>query len=138
MIDIFNKKYKAISNIFVKTIEDDDFVFPSPISVYAIIEDEQKNLINKIDFKFSSYQDSILTLDVYFSIFAYLLTFDYKIEILHIANLTKESVQQDMHGYKGTYKYLNEDVSMNIGLDEIYDLYRKVKKDIIVYEEVNT
>ena len=43
MIQIFDKKYKAISNIFVTTYDDNKYVFPSPMSIEMTIANEEKN-----------------------------------------------------------------------------------------------
>lgn len=136
MLNIFNKKYKACSNLFVTTLEGAEYTFPAPLEVHAMIEDENKNLINKVDFKVSSYLDSILTLDINFSIFAYLLTHDYRLDCVYIADVIKESVSPDSDGYKGTFRFLNENVSMNIGMEEIYDRYVKVRDQHLDLETV--
>lgn len=125
MIEIFGKKYRAASNIFVETIEDSDLVYPSPLSLCATIEDEQKHLKNELKFKFSSYYDSILVLDFQFSIFMYLLSYDYRIETLYIDKIEKKEVNNEMGGYGGTYSFDNMDVLINFGEDEIYDRYKK-------------
>lgn len=137
MIDIFRKRYKACSNLFVNTLENENLVFPSPISLCAIIEDEQKSLVNELELKVTSYEDSPLTLNVSFSLFFYLLTFDYKMESFYVDNLTKASSNQEMDGYKGLYRFVNTDVAMNIGLDEIYARYMKIKNTEIELEEIN-
>lgn len=125
MIDIFNKKYKACSNIFVHTLEDARYTYPAPLSVYATIKDEQKNLKTQIKFKFASYYDSILTLDFHFSAFMYLLSHEYRIETLYIARLEKEEITTESSGYGGIYNFNDIDVVFNIGEAEIYDRYKK-------------
>lgn len=125
MIELFNKKYKASSNIFVNTVENDKYTYPAPIGVYATIEDEQKNLKNQVKFKFSSYYDSLLTIDFHFSAFMYLLTYDYHIETVYIEGLEKEEITTEINGYGGVYNFMNSNVLLNIGEEEIYDDYKK-------------
>jgi hypothetical protein len=127
MIHVFDKHYKAISNIFVETHEGHKYTYPAPIDIYATIEDERKNLKNMIEFRVSSYLDSILPLTYNFSIFTYLLTFDYTIDTLYIASLMKTNTSSESYGYKGTFSFSNDNVMMNIGKTEIYDEYDKIK-----------
>jgi hypothetical protein len=136
MITVFSKRYKAVSNLFVTNIEGENLVFPSPISIRAIIEDEQKNLANELEIKVKSYEDSMLILNGNFSLFFYLLTYTFNIECFYVANLTKDSTNQDVDGFRGLYKFVNTDVSMNIGTDEIYDKYIRVRKPLIELEEI--
>lgn len=139
MLNIFNKKYKAISNLFIETAEGDKFTFPAPISLLINIETNETETKNVFEIKVNSVEDSILSLSSsYFSISFFLLTYEYTIDILYIDNiLLMSDVQSDMHGYKGTYQFVTNSVSMNIGEDEIYDKYSKLKSDMIEYEVVN-
>lgn len=125
MIDIFDKKYKAISNLFIKTYEEKDYTFPSPLSFIATIENEKENKKNRVEIVVPSYYDSVLILDHYFNVFAYLLTFDYKIDSIIFNNLVRLDINSDTRGYKGIYSFINEDVSMNLGQTEIYDNFIK-------------
>lgn len=127
-INIFDKKYKACSNIFTETVEQNNYIFPYPTYIYATIENESKNTRNLIEFKFSSFYDSILILDGYFDIFFYLLDFDYKITTLHIKNILLESSNQDMYGYKGSYLFSNGNLILNVTEDNYYDDYCKICK----------
>jgi len=128
MITVFNKNYKAVSNIFVHTVEDEKFTYPAPLSLCATIEDDAKHLKNQVKFKFASYYDSILVLDFHFSIFVYLLTHDYRLHTLYIAGLEKEEISTELYGYGGTYNFSNVNVLLNIGEEEIYDQYRQISK----------
>lgn len=125
MLILFDKKYKACSNLFVHTVEDEKFVYPAPLSIYASIEDEQRQLKNQIRFKFNSYYDSILTLDFHFSVFMYLLTYEYRMETILIEGLQKEELVSESNGYGGIYNFMNTSVLLNIGEQEIYDDYKK-------------
>lgn len=125
MIEVFNTKYKAVSNIYVHTIEDEKYTYPAPLYVYATIEDEQKNLKNQVKFRFSSYYDSILTIDFHFSAFMYLLTYDYHIVTLYIEGLEKEEITSEVSGHGGVYNFMNTNVLLNLGEDELYDRYKK-------------
>ena len=125
MIEVFNKKYKACSNIFVHTLEDEKFTFPAPLALYATIEDVQKDLKNEIKFTFSSYYNSLLILDFQFSVFMYLLSYDYHIDTIYIEGLEKEDVISEVQGYSAIYNFMNTNILVNMGADEIYDDYKK-------------
>lgn len=125
MLEVFNKRYRACSNIFVQTLEGDKYTFPAPLSLYGTIEDVQKDLKNEIKFTFSSYYNSLLILDFQFSIFMYLLSFDYHIDTIYIEGLEKEDIISEVQGYSGVYNFMNTNILVNMGADEIYDQYKK-------------
>ena len=124
-LDIFNKRYKACSNLFVKTIENKDYIFPSPLHIYATIEDENKNTRNLIEFKFDSFYDSILILNGYFDIFLCLLDFEYKITTLYIESIINTSTSSEGYGYKGSYLFSNENLVLNITEKDFYNDFTK-------------
>jgi len=126
-IEIFEKKYKAVSNLFTRDIESNDYVFPAPLSIYGTIENETKNTKNILEFKFNSYYDSILIIDNYFQLFFYLLDFEYKLGTVLVENIIKTESNTDMYGYKGKYSFMEGNILLNIGTEEIYDDYCKIK-----------
>ena len=126
MIQIFDKKYKAISNIFVTTYDDNKYVFPSPMSIEMTIANEERNQKDRLVAVFNNYYESILVLDNYFSCFFYLLNFEFRIETMIIPVLQKLEDGHDMHGYKGIYTFQSENISINIGKDEIYESYKRL------------
>lgn len=128
MIELFNRKYKAVSNLFVRTIEEDNFVYPAPLSVYGTLENNDKNLNNEIEFRFSSYYDSILTLDYNFCLTLFLLTPYYIIEVISIEDIIKKEDSLDTYGYKGKFSFQDGSLTMNILETDIYDLYKKREK----------
>lgn len=140
MLNIFGVKYKAISNLFVDTVEGESFTFPAPIALYAAIEETDTSSKNIFDIKVNSVQDSILSLSSsYLSLFFYALSFEYKVNVFYLDNLILSSdIQSDMYGYKGTYQFVNTNIAMNIGLDEVFDQYKKIKDSMLEYEWVRT
>lgn len=131
MIKLFDERYLAISNLVVKTYDGQSYVFPSPLTVYATIENENKNTKNEITFKFQSFSESPLILEYTFSCFFYLLTPYYKINTMYFGVLQKENVQQEHTGYKATYSFNNESLVANIGNTEIYDEFKKISKTTV-------
>jgi len=129
-IKVFDKTYKSCSNLFVDTYIGEEFCFPSPISIFATIENEPKNIQNKLEVVFSSYNESILTLDYTFSLFFFLLNFEYKIETFHFPVLMKQESSPETYGYKGIYTFNSAELLTNQGTTEIYDQYLKVKASV--------
>lgn len=128
MLNLFNKKYKAVSNIFVHTVEDKKYTFPAPISIYANIGNEQNGGCNEIHFKFSNYLDSFLPLSFHFSVFMFLLSHDYRIDAIYIEGLNKKEDTTEVSGYGATFNFLDTKLLVNLGEDEIYDDYcKKIK-----------
>ncbi|MGL5923681.1 hypothetical protein [Chroococcidiopsis sp.] len=130
MIDIFSKRYLAVSNAFVTTIEGDVFVYPAPLSVHGTIEDESKSTKSRFEFHVSSYTDSFLALNSPHSIFLYLLSMEYTIDTLYIQYLRKEEVRQEVGGYKGIYDYVNQDVAMNMSIEEVSDAMIALRREL--------
>lgn len=132
---IFDKKYKCISNLFVEkdnsnTTKCINFVYPYPLEVYGTIENEEKNTKNNLDLTFSSYYDSILIIDSYFSLFFYLLDFDYTITTMYFRNIIKNKSNSEINGYKGSYNFTNDNIILNISEDEVENEYNKIKTNI--------
>lgn len=130
MIDLFGKKYIAISNLFVYTIEEDRYTFPCPLSATATLESSDKNTVNQIEFRFSSYFDSILVLDCSFRLTCFLMTPYYGIEVLSIEDLVKKEDTIDTYGYKAVFGFQEGALSMNIMHTDIYPSYKKFEKEI--------
>lgn len=139
MLNIFGKKYKAISNLFIETVEGDKLTFPAPISLHINIENNETESKNVFDIKVSSIEDSILSLSsAYFSLCFYLLSFEYKIDIVFMDMVMLSSdITSDTTGYKASYQFLSNNVSMNLGQDEIFNKYKQLKEDMLEYEVVN-
>ena len=115
----------SISNLFVRTYEQEDFCFPAPIVVHATIEKESEDTLNELEMTFSSYLDSILIFDTPFSLFFYLLTNEYKIETIFFRVVRKKKTEQEISGYKGIFEFNSgDDLIMNIGEIDIYDDYK--------------
>lgn len=140
MLLIFGKKYKAISNLFVETIEGESFVFPAPLAIHAEILDGEESFKTKFEIKNPNVQDSIFSLGAtYLSLLFYGLNHEYKIDVVYIENMILDSdISSDMFGYKGNYSFISDNISMNIGTDEIFDKYKKLKDSMIEYEWVKT
>ena len=128
-IKLFDKKYLACSNLFITTHENEDYVLPYPLHIHATIESEAKNTQNRIEFKFSSFYDSILIFTGYIDLFLYLLDFEYKVTTLYIGQLNMEESSQDMYGYKATYSFFNSDLILNLTERDYYDDYSKIKRE---------
>lgn len=131
MLELFDKRYKAISNVFVETYTGEKYIFPAPIYIYGTIENETKNLKNRLEIRYDSFWDSLFILDYHFSFFAYLLTFEYRLETILIQNLIKKECSSDAYGYKGSFQFLNEDVILNISDDEVYDQYKQIYETVL-------
>lgn len=129
MLEVLNKRYKAISNLFVHTLEDEHHVYPAPISVYVSIEDENKDIKNTVKLGFTSFHDSVLPI-TYFSLFFYLLSYEYKIETFYVEGLEKVETSTDLHGYTGTYKFVEGSILLNLGEEELYDKYKNFKNKL--------
>lgn len=129
MIKLFNKTYKAISNLYITTIEEEEFVYPFPLSVMATMENESENTKNEIEFRFSSYFDSILTLDYSFHLTCFLFTPLYVIEVMSVKDLIKTEDMMDTYGYKGKFSFQDGSLGMNILQTDIYDRYKKFEKE---------
>jgi hypothetical protein len=125
MIEVFESKYRAVSPVYVNTIEGYEWVYPSPLSLCVTIEDEQRQTKNEATFTFSNYYDSILVINFQFSIFMYLLSFDYHIDTLCIEGLEKKEDRNEANGYGGVYSFMNTLVLLNKGEEEVYDDYLK-------------
>jgi hypothetical protein len=134
MIYIFNEYYKACSNIFITTIEEYRYTYPSPLNLVISMDTEENKQQSYLEIKVTSYSDSFLTLDKNFSFYVFLLNHEYIIKTLYIGNLTKDTVNQEVGGYKGKYRFTTDTVAMNIGLTDIYDKYVKVKEQTIKEE----
>lgn len=130
MIEVFDKKYKAISNLYVTNYDSKTYIYPSPFYVHATIENETRNLKNRLEVKVDTYNASILTLDYYFDLFFYLFSFEYKIDTILIRNCIKEDTNQDINGYKGSFRFLNNDILLNLGNTELYDKYNKIQASV--------
>lgn len=130
MIDIFGKKYKAISNLFIHTVEDEHHVFPAPLSMLATLDNNDKNTTNQLELRFSSYFDSVLPLDFSFRFTCFLLTPYYSIEVLSIEDLVKKEDIIDTYGYKATFGFQDGAISMNLMGTDIYDKFKKFEKEI--------
>jgi hypothetical protein len=131
MITVFNKRYKSISNLFIETYEGYEYTFPSPISLNADVADEKENRSHEFEFLFSNYYDSLLILDYYFDCFFYLLGYDYKIDTLFVKNLLHKSDNQEMNGHRAIYSFMPDDLTLNLGDDEVYDRYKKFEKTAV-------
>lgn len=137
MIYVFNEYFKACSNIFITNIEEETSVFPSPLSLNISTDNDNSENSNKqtiLEIKVNSYLDSFLPLNKNFSFFVYLLNQEYIIKTIYIGNLIKESVNQEIGGYKGRYRFTTDSVAMNIGLNNVYDKYVKVREQCIKEE----
>jgi hypothetical protein len=130
MLRLFNKEYKSISNLFVRTIEEEDFVYPFPLSLEATMENESQNTKNEIEIRFGSYFDSILTLDYRFQLTFFLLTPYYNIEVVSFSELVKLEDMLDTYGYKGKFGFQDGDISMNLLDTDIYPGYKKFEKTL--------
>ena len=126
-IEVLNKGYRAVSPIFVETIEGDKFTYPAPVymNIHMPSADEGKSQPNTFEVRYPTYVHGILPLDFYFSAFFYLMTFDYKLSTFHVEGLVKDSVDTTMYGYKGIFYFEDGNVNINIGTEEIYDDYKK-------------
>lgn len=124
MIDIFGKRYKSISSIFVDTIEDEHFVYPYPLSVKGTLENAEKGVANELEFRFASYFDSPLVLDSSFDLCFYCLTPYYQIEVIAVQGVFKKEDILDTYGYKGVFSFQDGSVSMNILETDIYDKFK--------------
>lgn len=131
MIKLFDESYLAVSNLIVKTYDGESYVFLSPLSIHATIENEARNTKNEITFKFLNYHESPLILEYTFSCFFFLLTPYYKINTMYFGVLQRQNIQAESSGYKATYIFNNENLISNIGLTEIYDDFKKVSKTSI-------
>lgn len=131
MIEVFDKKYKAISNLFVETYTSNSYTFPSPIEINAKIGNDTKKTKNEMKMVFSSYLDSILIVPYYFDLFFYCLSFEYKIDTILLRNILLVDYRQELNGYKAEYRFLSDDITINFGDTEIYDNYRKDEKTTI-------
>lgn len=127
MIELFDKRYYAISNLFISDYEGKEYVFPSPLSFIATMENEAKQLKNRIEIIFSNFYDSPLILPYSFDLFFYLLTFEYTIHTFKGVDLLVIDKSSDTRGHKGTYSFINDRITLNIGDTEIYDDYKKFK-----------
>ena len=127
-IKILGKSYRAVSPIFVETLESESYTYPAPIylNIYMPGAKDSDSKINTFEVRYPSFTHSILPLDFYFSAFMYLLTFDYKLSTFHVEGLTKDSVDTTMHGFKGIFNFEDGNVNTNVGLEEIYDDFKKV------------
>jgi hypothetical protein len=130
MIDLFGKKYIAISNLFVYTIEEERYTFPCPLSAVATLENGDKNTTNSIEFRFSSYFDSILVLDSAFKLTCFLLTPYYGVEVLSVEDMIKKEDTMDTYGYKASFSFQEGALSMNIMQKDIYSSFKKFQKEI--------
>lgn len=129
MIKLFDRPYLAVSNLIVQTYEGLSYVFPSPLSVEATIENEDKNIKNQLIFRFSNYNESLLVLPYTFSLFMYLLTPLYTIDTMYFRVLKKITSAPEVNGYKGIYEFSNfntDDLIINEGTEEIYDCFNKI------------
>jgi hypothetical protein len=130
MLRLFNKEYKSISNLFVRTIEEENWVYPFPLSLEGNMENESQNTKNELEFRFGSYFDSILTLDYRFQLTFFLLTPYYNIEVVSFSELVKLEDMLDTYGYKGRFGFQDGDISMNLLSTDIYDNYKKFEKTL--------
>jgi hypothetical protein len=128
MLRLFNKNYKAISNLMVTTIEEETFVYPYPLSAIGTTYNEAENTQNQIEFRFSSYFDSILTLDYNFNLTFFLFTPLYRMEIMTVESILKSEDMADSYGYKGIFKFQDGALRMNMMSTDIYDKYKKFEK----------
>lgn len=125
MIEIFKQKYKAISNLYVDTIEGDSYVYPAPIKFCATIEDSEKGSKSQLTVGVTSYLDSILTLEYQFSLFFYLYSFDYVIRTVHLVGLNKLSTSSELYGSSGIFSFDSGNVLLNIQEEDTYGSYKK-------------
>lgn len=129
-IQLFDKPYKSCSNLFVDTYTGEEYCFPSPFFISATIENETKKTTNKLELGFVSFNESPLILDYSFSLFFFVLNFEYKIESFYFPVLMKQESNPESFGYKGIYTFNSQDVISNIGNTEIYDDYIKIQASI--------
>lgn len=128
MLQVFDKRYKAVSNLFINTYEGFEYIFPSPLSIEATIDNEIEKTKSEIIFIFSNFYDSPLVLDYYFNCFMYLLKYDYKIDTLYIRDLIHKQDNSETNGHKVIYGFLTENLTLNLGETEIYDKFKKLEK----------
>lgn len=131
MIQVFDKRYKSISNLFISTYEGFEYVFPSPQSCSATMGKEVENTNNEIVFVFSNYYDSPLVVDYYFDCFFYLLTYEYTLDTVYLKNLLHSSDMSETNGHKAIYNFISDDLTLNLGEQEIYDDYQRFKKTAV-------
>jgi hypothetical protein len=131
MLKLFNKQYKAISNLLVTTIEEEHLVYPYPLSAIGTTYNESDNTQNQIEFRFSNYFDSILTLDYSFNLTFFLFTPLYRLEIMTVEQIVKAEDMADSYGYKGIFKFQDGALRMNIMAEDTYDKYKLFEKQYV-------
>ena len=128
MLRLFGKNYKAISNLMVTTIEQENLIYPYPLSAIGTTYNEAENTKNQIEFRFSSYFDSILTLDYNFDLTFFLFTPLYRIEVMTVESILKSEDMADSYGYKGIFGFQDGALRMNLMDTDIYDKYKKLER----------
>lgn len=137
MLNIFDKSYKACSNLMIEDIEGNKYTYPSPLEIHATIENESKNTKNEISFKFTSYYDSIIVIKSYFKLFFIALDFEFGLTSFYFKSIIQKENSNDTNGHKVTYIFNNDDLILNIttNLDNnnnIYNEYTKIKQKTIL------
>jgi hypothetical protein len=135
MLNIFDKSYKACSNLIIEDIEGNKYIYPSPLEIHATIENESKNTKNEISFKFTSYYDSIIVIKSYFKLFFITLDFEFGLTSFYFKSIIQKENSNDMSGHKVMYIFNNDDLILNIAnnLDNnIYNEYTKIKQKTIL------
>lgn len=128
-IELFRRKYRAISNVFVSDIESNNYTYPYPIEICATIStgsDDSTNNANDITFRYESFYDSMFTLDGPLNVDFYVLALDYSIEHFLFGQIILKEVNTDAHGYKGTYSYQDSLLVTNICSEneKVYKVYK--------------
>ena len=131
-INIFNKNYKAVSNLYVRDIEENDLVYPAPIGMCVKIKEDDKD-VNKLYLYVTSYLDSPLTLDYYIHLFFYVLGEDFTLNTFLFKQIVLQETTPEVQGHKGTYSFEPNQVVSNVSyLDNevIHKLYQKHEKTL--------
>ena len=128
-LKIFNVGFKAISNLFVETIEDKQFCFPAPLRLHATINNEEgKNVVGELSILTPTYLSSPLIVDHYIDLFCYVLAQDYVLHTYLFRQILLKDYSTEMSGYSGTYIFDPSKVMTNIcelSNQTLYSLFKK-------------
>jgi hypothetical protein len=114
-IKIFNTGFKAVSNVFVDTIDDKSHCFSSPIRLHATISEESgKSVVGELSLLYPVYLSSPFIIDYYIDLFFYALAHDYVLHTYLFKQILLTDYSSEMSGYTGKYMFDPANVVTNI------------------------
>ena len=129
MIQCFDKKYYAISNLFTQSCDGDFFTFPAP---YHILLNSDFKSNNVLEISYANFYDSPFILDYIFRLFFYVLFYDGTIETIYLESVSlKQEPCNESYGYKGIYSFDSHFSQTNISKEQFYGKLHDLKQTLL-------